>query len=42
MMESPILALVLEGARTPSPETATHGATDPSKAMPGTIRATTP
>jgi nucleoside-diphosphate kinase len=38
MMESPILALVLEGENAIARNRELMGATDPSKAMPGTIR----
>jgi len=38
MMESPILTLVLEGENAIARNRELMGATDPSKAMPGTIR----
>lgn len=38
MMESPILALVLEGENAIARNRELMGATDPSKAVPGTIR----
>ena len=38
MTESPIIALVLEGENAIARNRALMGATDPSKAMPGTIR----